>query len=279
MKIIIHGGVAREHNNPETKPAKKVSIKQIVLQSYEYLKSHNAVQSAVYAISLLEDDEFYDAGIGSELQRDGVIRMTAALMDGATHKMSGVMNIEKVRHPIFVAEKLMDYDDRILGGMGAVKFARENGFEEFSTETPQRKKEFLEKVKSSGTGTVGCVVLDADGKLAAATSTGGKGFELPGRISDSGTIAGNFANEFCGVSCTGVGEDIVSGGIAAKIVTRVTDGFSIDKAFQKTFEELEPFNGFAGAIGIDCYGNIFHRNTHPTLVFASYDGEKLSIFE
>ena len=90
-----------------------------------------------------------------------------------------------------------------------------------------------------GTGTVGCVAIDQEGKLAVATSTGGKGFEIPGRISDSATVAGNYANEFCGVSMTGVGEDIVSNATAVKIVTRVTDGMSLEKAFDKTFKEMK----------------------------------------
>ena len=126
---------------------------------------------------------------------------------------------------------------------------------------------------------MGCVAIDAEGKLAVATSTGGKGFEIPGRISDSATVAGNYANEFCAVSCTGVGEDIVSGAVAAKIVTRVTDGFSIEEAFQKTFNELKPYDGFAGAIAIDKNGNVFHQDSHPSMVFASFDGQSFEIFD
>jgi L-asparaginase len=68
--------------------------------------------------------------------------------------------------------------------------------------------------------------FDQNGKIAAATSTGGKGFEVPGRISDSATVAGNYANPFCG-SLTGVGEDIMSNA-TAKIATRVTDGFTLE---------------------------------------------------
>lgn len=78
---------------------------------------------------------------------------------------------------------------------------------------------------------------------------------------------------------TGVGEDIVSNATAAKIVTRVTDGFSIEKAFEKTFAELKPYDGFAGAIGIDKQGNIFHKDSHPSMVFASFDGENEEVFE
>jgi L-asparaginase len=67
-----------------------------------------------------------------------------------------------------------------------------------STEIPQRRAEYEAKLKTFGTGTVGCVVLDSKGKIAVATSTGGKGLKFQ-RISDSATVAGNYANEFCGV--------------------------------------------------------------------------------
>ena len=188
----------------------------------------------------MEDDALFNAGTGSQIQSDGKIRMSAALMDGESQKMSGVINIKKVKNPIQVAQFLMQEDDRVLGGSGATSYARKNGFEAFDTEIAQRRTEYEAKIESLGSGTVGCVALDKAGKIAVATSTGGKGFELVGRISDSATVAGNYANSFCGVSLTGVGEDIVSNATAAKIVTRVTDGFSIQDAFKKTFSELQP---------------------------------------
>jgi len=280
MKIIIHGGFFSESStNIETKIAKQQALLRIVKDSYAYLQNHSALETVVYAVSQLEDDELFNAGIGSQIQSDGKIRMSASLMDGESQKMSGVINIEEVKNPIQVAQVLMQVDDRILGGSGATNFARKHGFEPFSTEIPQRRAEYEAKLASLGTGTVGCVALDKNGKIAVATSTGGKGFEIPGRISDSATVAGNYANEFCGVSLTGVGEDIVSNATAAKIVTRVTDGFSIEKAFEKTFAELKPYDGFAGAIGIDKQGNIFHQDSHPSMVFASFDGENEEVFE
>ena len=279
-KIIIHGGFFSESStNIETKIAKQQALLRIVKDSYAYLQNHSALETVVFAVSQLEDDELFNAGIGSQIQSDGKIRMSASLMDGESQKMSGVINIEEVKNPIQVAQVLMQVDDRILGGSGATNFARKHGFEPFSTEIPQRRAEYEAKLASLGTGTVGCVALDNNGKIAVATSTGGKGFEIPGRISDSATVAGNYANEFCGVSLTGVGEDIVSNATAAKIVTRVTDGFSIEKAFEKTFAELKPYDGFAGAIGIDKQGNIFHQDSHPSMVFASFDGEKEEVFE
>jgi len=279
MKIIIHGGFFSESSTDiQTKIAKQEALKAIVKQSYGYLKTHTATEAVVYAVSLLEDDVLFNAGTGSQIQSDGQIRMSAALMDGTTQKMSGVINIQNVKNPIQVAEKLLPYDDRVLGGNGATDFARKNGFETYSTETPERRAEFIKKLEATGTGTVGCVALDADGKIAVATSTGGKGFEMVGRISDSATVAGNYANAHCGVSCTGVGEDIVSNATAAKIVTRVTDGLPIATAFEKTFAELKPYDGFAGAIGIDTAGNIYHLDSHPSMVFASFDGVNIEVF-
>lgn len=279
MKLIIHGGFFSESDQSnDTKIAKQTALKAIAEKSFEILKNHSAAETVVFAVTLLEDNELFNAGIGSQIQSDGKIRMSASLMNAETQKFSGVINIENVKNPILVAEKLMQEDDRVLGGQGAKKYASENGFEDFSTEITQRRKEYESKLKSLGTGTVGCVAIDKNGKLAAATSTGGKGFELVGRISDSATVAGNYANKFCAVSCTGVGEDIVSNATAAKIVTRVSDGMSINQAFSKTFEELKEIDGFAGAIAIDKEGNIFHQDSYPTMVFASFDGENFEVF-
>lgn len=280
MKIIIHGGFFSESDqSPEIKQAKQNSLKKIAFDAFNYMKSHSAEETAVYAVSLLEDDDLYNAGLGSQIQSDGKIRMSASLMNGKTQKFSGVINIENVKNPIRVAEILATEEDRVLGGSGAGNFAGKKGFGHYSTETAQRRKEFEAKIKNGGKGTVGCVALDKDGNLAAATSTGGKGFEIVGRVSDSATVAGNFANKYCAVSCTGVGEDIVSNATAAKIVTRVTDGMPLEKAFEKTFSELKEIDGFAGAIAVDHEGNVFHQDSHPTMVFAAFDGFDFKVFD
>jgi len=280
MKIILHGGFFSESTTTmATKIAKQTSLLRIAKEAYSYLENHTATETVVYAVSLLEDDELFNAGTGSQIQSDGKIRMSAAVIDGKTQKMSGVINIEDVKNPIQVAFTLQDFPDKVLGGEGATAFARENGFEVYCTEIAQRRSEYEMKKASMGTGTVGCVALDQEGNIAAATSTGGKGFEIPGRISDSATVAGNYANAFCGVSLTGVGEDIVSNATAAKIVTRVTDGFTLEEAFTKTFSELAAHDGFAGAIAIDSKGTMYHLDSHPSMVFASFDGETEEVFQ
>lgn len=279
MKIIIHGGFFGEsHTDPETKKKKQDALTAIARDSYEFLKTHTALEAVMHAVTMLEDDPLFNAGTGSQIQSDGKIRMSASIMDGSTEKLSGVINIEDTKNPIQVAMKLLPTDDRVLGGEGATNFARQNGFEAFSTEIPQRRKEYEEKAGKSRQGTVGAVAIDSKGNLAAATSTGGKGYEVPGRISDSATVAGNYANAYCGVSCTGVGEDIVSNATAAKIVTRVTDGMPVADAVEKTFAELKAIDGFAGAIVIDHNGNIYHKDSHPTMAFASFDGENVEVF-
>ena len=88
------------------------------------MKSHSALETVVFAVTQLEDDELFNAGIGSQIQKDGIIRMSAALMDGSTQKMSGVINIEEVKNPIQVSATLQPFADRILGGNGATNFAR-----------------------------------------------------------------------------------------------------------------------------------------------------------
>lgn len=274
-RVIIHGGFFSESSDSEeVKLAKQKALKSIIEKTKTYLESHSALKTVVYGVSLLEDCELFNAGLGSQIQSDGKIRLSASLMDGVTKKFSGVINIEDVKNPILIAEKLMDFDDKVLSGPEALHFARQNGFGYFNSETKERKQQYLKKLNESiRIGTVGCVAIDKEGRLAAATSTGGKGFEMPGRVSDSATVAGNYANDFVGVSCTGVGEDIVSGALAAKIATRMIDGFSLKEACDKSMSELKAFDGFAGVICISSNGEIYHMDTHPYMVWAYFDRE------
>lgn len=278
-KLIIHGGFFSESNtDAATKIAKQESMTRIAKMAHAYLLSHSALETVVYACELLEDDPLFNAGTGSQIQSDGNVRMSASIMDGTTRKFSGVINIQDVKNPIRVAEKLMPFDDRVLGGEGATTFARNQGFAAYDPKTAQRLAEWEAKVASAGLGTVGCVALDGQGAIAAATSTGGKGFEMVGRISDSATVAGNYANHVVGISCTGVGEDIVSAALAASIGTRVTDGMELPMAFERSFDELAQFDGFAGAIALTADGQVHHLDSHPSMVFAAYDGKLLDVF-
>jgi len=280
MKLIIHGGFFSESlTNREIKKAKQEALAEIVGMGYKHLQTCTAAEAVVYTVSLLEDCDLFNAGTGSQLQSDGHIRMSAALMDGKTRRFAGIINIEDVKNPIQVASKLMTFDDRVLSGDCAGAFARDHGFSYYNPEILQRRQEYEKKLNDSiRTGTVGCVALDVYGNLAAATSTGGKGFELPGRVSDSATTAGNYASNCAGISCTGIGEDIMSGAIASTIAARVTDGLPLATACQKTLNELKDFKGCAGVIGISEKGEMYHGDTHPYMVWACHDGD-IDVFD
>jgi L-asparaginase len=118
------------------------------------------------------------------------------------------------------------------------------------------------------------VVLDQAGRVAAGTSTGGKGFERIGRVSDSAMPAGNYASALAGVSCTGIGEDIIEECLAARIVIRVTDGLSVEQAFQRSLEESGSRQRDLGAIGLSAHGTIAWGKTSEILLAAYHTGDR-----
>lgn len=278
MKIILHGGLIETVDTTEIKLIKN-ALKLIATQAFEYLLEHNAFETAVYTVSLLENNPLFDAGTGSAIQADERIRMSAAICDGHRLTMSGVINIMDVKNPILVAEKLMPLDDKVLAGTEALQFAREQGFEYYNPEIEKQRKEFEKKKKSTRHGTVGCVVIDRDKHIAAATSTGGLGAEFPGRVADSATVAGTYANSYCGVSCSGTGEDIVNNAVAVKVVTRVTDGLTVKQAIKKTMKEINQANGDAGIIALDRDGTIYSDASKAGISYVSFDGSTLDIFK
>lgn len=266
--LIIHGGAGRlvvQKNQDNIQQA----LKKIYEKSFTYLKSHSALEVVVYAVKLLEDCHFFNAGTGSKLQRDGKARMSASVMDGKYQKFSAVLNIENVKNPVEVATHLLHGHDSVLACHFATQFAREKGFSPYNPVTAQRKKEWQEKRKELPYGTVGAVARDWQGHLAAATSTGGKGFERLGRVSDSSMPAGNYANHKAAVSCTGIGEHIIDEALASKIVVRVTDGLSLKQAFQKSFKEVTKNKHQIGAIGVDRKGIVCLAHSTP-MMYAAY---------
>ncbi|MGQ4006214.1 isoaspartyl peptidase/L-asparaginase [Francisellaceae bacterium CB300] len=262
QRIIIHGGCgAREDKNTSFIDYHN-RLKPIVEKAYEYLKqTDDANKAAIYAAKLLEDDDIFNAGTGSRVQQDGQIRMSASIMDSENKKFAGVINVQNIKNPIEVASRLMQQHHSILGGEPATKFAHDvMGLPKYNPMTEKRYQEYLE-LKKGYTGTIGVVALDSKGKICAVTSTGGAGFEYPGRVGDSPTVAGNFANTSMGVSCTGIGEHIVNEAVAAKIATRVKDGMSLKNAIDKAIKESDELEDYVGLIAIDKDGNICSGST------------------
>ena len=276
-KLIIHGGAGSLEGNIERKDNIRESLESICHQTYTYLLTASANDAVIFGIKLLENDPLFNAGTGSKIQKDGEIRMSAGFMDGHKKSFSGVINIQNVQHPILVAEKLQNFEHTVLSGDLATIFARSNGFEKFNPVTQERTAEFQSK-KTGTTGTVGVVALDSNGYISAGTSTGGVGGEIPGRVSDSPTVAGNYANHFAGVSATGIGEHIVNAAVATKIVTRVEDGMSLESAVEKSIFEGQEKDDHYGVIAIGNDGTIIVNKTKDTVFYSFRDDTGIHTF-
>ncbi len=169
-----------------------------------------------------------------------------------------------------------DQSSRTLASRGARAKAKEWGLSFRSAYTPGRIEEF-EKAKAGKTGTVGAVALDLKGRLAAATSTGGRGMEWPDRVSDTPTVAGNYANKLVGVSATGTGEEIVDFALCAKVATRVEDGLSVAAAMKKSFAEARKRKYHFGAIALGRDGRFSALTTTPFMLWAAQTVDELTI--
>lgn len=291
-KIIIHGGAGSSLKGKGGVELVRRSLHAVLEDVYPMLVAGAAaVDAVVRGCQLLEDDACFNAGTGSVLQSDGQIRMSAALMDGVMQRFSGVINVSRVQHPIDLALKLQESSDRVLSDYGALELLRELSLPLYDPITEIRLQEWLqsragnfsremagvvaetELVDSeAGRGTIGVVVLDGEGRVAAGTSTGGKGFERIGRVSDSAMPAGNYATAQAGISCTGIGEDIINECLAARIVVRVTDGMSLHQAFDRSFTEAHNNKRDLGAIGLDATGTIAWGKTSEVLLAAYHTG-------
>jgi len=264
--LIIHGGAGRAFKGPRRGARIQKKIARILKRAYDQLVQTNSLEAVTFAVRLLEDDPEFNAGTGSQLQADGRARLSASIMDGSRQRFAAVINLEKIKNPILVARALLEEKDRVLAGAGAFRFAKKLGLKPTDPRTPASIRRW-KKSKGEGYDTVGACALDRFGNLASATSTGGRGFERPGRVSDSGMPVANYADERCAVSATGIGEEIIEEGLALKIATRVQDGRSLRRAFQKTFAEIRSRGRRIGAIGLDGKGNVSHAATTDILIY------------
>jgi L-asparaginase len=294
-KLIIHGGAGSSLKGKGGLEAVRRSLNPIVAEVYALLSSGGSAKDAVVlGCKLLENDPRFNAGTGSVLQSDGQIRMSAALMDGVSQSFSGVINVSRVKNPIELAQYLQNSSDRVLSDYGAAELARDLQLPSYNGLTDLRLNEWIQERQgnfqssmagvvaeselaeaSAGRGTIGVVALDTNGKLVVGTSTGGKGFERIGRVSDSAMPAGNYATQYAAVSCTGIGEDIIDECLAARVVVRVTDGMSLEAAMQKTFDEATKNQRDLGAIALSADGAIAWGKTCQVLLAAYHDGEKI----
>jgi isoaspartyl peptidase/L-asparaginase-like protein (Ntn-hydrolase superfamily) len=226
-----------------------------------------AVGAVQAAVSRLEDAPMFNAGRGSVLTADGTVEMDAAIMCGRRGLSGSVAAVTTVRHPVALARAVMETTgDTMLVGAGAERFAASPELElermdpgwfvtERQLERLRRARDGVAHEDPGDTpiGTVGAVVLDDDGALAAATSTGGRRAQRPGRVGDSPIVgAGVFADATVAVSATGNGEAMVrmcgAHELSALMRHRGLDLASACESVTRGIEEI-------GLIAVDLNGN------------------------
>lgn len=275
--IAIHGGAGTIDRgaDPAELQAYEMALTQALARGRDLLARGGAALDVCEAVvRQLEDDPLFNAGKGAVFNEAGEHELDAAIMDGATLRCGAVAGVRTVKNPISLARRVMtDTRHVLLAGDGAELFADAAGIERvpnsyFDTERRRRALErLLEERKATGAlaprdprlgyGTVGCVVRDQGGRLAAATSTGGMTGKRWGRVGDTPLIgAGNYADAFAAISCTGTGEEFIRHAVARSVTARMQfGGQSLAAAARAVvFDTLAKDDG--GLIAVDRDGNL-----------------------
>ena len=266
--IIVHAGawnIPKELEEPSLEGIERAA--KLGIDSL--LKDNSALEAVEIAVKCMEDNPTFDAGTGSVLNAEGEVEMDAAIMDGRTLNAGAVAAVRNIRNPISLARKVMENSNHLfLVGEGANKFAAVHKFEKFEGLIVKREIERWKRLQSEyvqtmrfseGNETVGAVAIDACGNIAAATSTGGVPFKLPGRVGDSCLIGcGLYAdNDVGGVSATGHGESIIKVALSKAVCNYLEKGLTAQKAAEESIKMLEKkVNGRGGVIVVDKRGGI-----------------------
>jgi beta-aspartyl-peptidase (threonine type) len=275
--MAIHGGAGtlpRTDMSAEAERRYRNGLQEAIDAGFAVLQGGGTSMDAVTrAVVLLEDNPLFNAGKGAVFTLDGRNELDASIMDGSTLKAGAVCGVTRIRNPVTLARAVMEKSERVmLAGTGAEEFAAAQGFSFVPQSyfyTPERWQQ-LERIRGgdaglsaltiSHIGTVGAVAVDAQGTLAAATSTGGMTGKRYQRIGDSPIIgAGTYAdNRSCAVSATGHGEVFIRTVVAHDICARMRfGGRSIGAAVREVvLGELPPLGGEGGVIAIDARGEI-----------------------
>jgi L-asparaginase / beta-aspartyl-peptidase len=286
LSIAIHGGagtILKEDMTPELEAAYLKGLNESLTAGYAVLEEGGTAVNAVKAaIVILEDNLMFNAGRGSVFTKKGVQEMDAAIMNGKDLAAGAVAGVRNVRNPIeLAAEVMLNSNHVFLSGKGANDFAIKQGIklepdefffsqfrydqwkairdsDNYSLDHTHQGLEELFKDKKFGT--VGAVACDANGNIAAATSTGGMTNKKYGRIGDSPLIGcGTYANnKTCGISCTGHGEPFIRA-VAAYDVSCLMEykGMGLQEAMHEVVNnKLPKMKGEGGMIGVDAAGNV-----------------------
>jgi len=239
--LVVHGGAGNPRDGKvDDEPAHHDGLREALAAGYAVLEGGGSALDAVEAaVRSLEDCPLFNAGRGSVLTRDGTVEMDAAVMDGARRLAGACAHIMGVRHPITLARTIMETTPHVLiVGLDAEVIAQERGLELEDSDWFVTERELA---RQSEHGTVGAVALDANGDLAAATSTGGVRGQLPGRVGDTPQIgSGTFADDSVAISCTGTGEQFIRAVAAHEVAALVRHaGLPLAEAAPRAIEGLD----------------------------------------
>jgi beta-aspartyl-peptidase (threonine type) len=275
--LAIHGGAGtlpRAEMSGEMERKYRSGLAAALDAGYAVLqRGGTSLDAVTRAVTVLEDNPLFNAGLGAVFTLDGRNELDAAIMDGGSLKAGAVCGVTHIRNPIELARTVMEHSEYVmLSGAGAEEFALTRGIALVPRSyfyTPERWRQ-LERIRSgdaglsaltiSHVGTVGAVALDGAGRLAAATSTGGMTGKRYNRIGDSPIIgAGTYADDrSCAVSATGHGEVFIRAAVAHDICSRMRfGGRTLSTAVREVvLEELPALRGEGGVIAIDAQGEI-----------------------
>lgn len=273
--IAVHGGagtLARADLTPESEREYRGGLRRALSAGFEVLERGGAsLDAVVAAVRVLEDDPLFNAGHGAVVAANGAHELDASLMDGRELRAGAVTGVRHVKSPIELARLVMERSPHVmLAGPGAEEFALEQGMvpvpnSYFATERRRLELERmlrgeLDTGRESLMGTVGAVARDANGNLAAATSTGGMTGKRWGRVGDSPIIgAGTYAaNDCCAVSATGHGEYFIRAAVAHEIASLMRyRGMSVRQAADEVvMRQLTKLGGAGGVIAISQDGEV-----------------------
>ena len=274
--IAIHGGaglIRQDALSESRRAACEASLHRIVSAGAEALAAGQpALEVAIAAVVALEDEPLFNAGHGAVLTSDGTVELEASVMDGATQRFGAASLVRTVRNPVRLAHAVLERTPHLyLAGESAEALADRVGLARVANEAfivPERVEQ-LQRARAAGRfqldhgggekdvyGTVGAVVCDQHGQLAAATSTGGMTNKWPGRIGDTPIVgAGTWADRTCAVSATGHGEPLARLGASRRVATRMELlGEPLTDAAHITIHQ--DLAGEGGLIAVDAHGQV-----------------------
>lgn len=286
--LVVHGGAWAIPD--DMVEAHLQGVRQAVASGWRLLERGGTAMDAVEAaVTTMEDDETFDAGRGSFLNRDGRVQLDALMMDGATLRAGGVGCVERIRNPIQAARLVLEKSPHVyFVAEGAERFAQEHGVqlcqnEELIIEREVRRLKEAQAKQAAGKpdltfagpgfgcDTVGAVALDMHGNIAAGTSTGGTLNKAPGRVGDSSLIGcGCYAdNQGAAASCTGWGEPIMKLVLAKRASDRVREGRTPEMIVNEAINHLHArLKAHGGMILLDVQGRFGIAHNTPRMAWA-----------